>query len=198
MAATCEVDTELLIGAVQEERCIWDSSDERGNANNKFQQPTGRKETGCRTETNYDNNDDTLTGTAGEDSEDHSESEDAVNALLTAEIVSKVNERNFQRKKRRRNDDIDEKLISLLHDAKNEEDDDDRAFVTSLLPILKFFDEGQKLQFRAEVLRIMLEIKQIPQIDLGKLHKDLFIPPLLLLHQHRHLLVRIRTKHIIS
>ncbi|KAK4871999.1 hypothetical protein RN001_016123 [Aquatica leii] len=115
-----------------------------------------------KTETNYDNHDDTLTGTAGEDSEDHSESEDAVSALPTAEIVSKVNERNFQRKKRRRNDDIDQKLISFLHDAKNEEDDDDRAFVTSLLPSLKSFDEGQKLQFRAEVLRIMLEIKQIP------------------------------------
>ncbi|KAK4886261.1 hypothetical protein RN001_002532 [Aquatica leii] len=134
MAANCEVDTELLIGAVQEER----------------------------TETNYDNNDDTLTSTAGEDSEYHSESEDSVSALPTAEIVSKVNERNFQRKKRRRNDDIDQKLISLLYYAKNEEDDNDRAFVTSLLPTLKSFDEGQKLQLRAEVLRIMLEIKQIP------------------------------------
>ncbi|KAK4881016.1 hypothetical protein RN001_004335 [Aquatica leii] len=235
MAANCEVDTELLIGAVQKERCIWDSSDERyKNRDQKSAAyeriaamlitdfnnlPEGKKRDAVNlvqrrwktardayvrdkaklrntksgsaakkfktyvyfenlkfldgildlnmTETNYDNNDDTLTGTAGEDSEDHSESEDAVSALPTAEIVSKVNERNFQSKKRRHNDDIDQKLISLLHDAKNEKDDDDRAFVTSLLPNVKSFDEGQKLQFRAEVSRIMLEINKFLHIDLG-------------------------------
>ncbi|CAH0562784.1 unnamed protein product [Brassicogethes aeneus] len=72
--------------------------------------------------------------------------------------------KRFERKKRRQDDILGEKMISLLeksNEKATEEEDPDRAFLISLLPTLKGFDEDKKLQFRAEVLRIMMDIKKV-------------------------------------
>lgn len=68
---------------------------------------------------------------------------------------------NFTRKKRKKTDTLDNKLIAFLDETAKNKVDDHKAFFTSLLPQLKSFTETQTLQFRSEVLRIIMEIKHV-------------------------------------
>jgi hypothetical protein len=63
----------------------------------------------------------------------------------------------------RKGTDFERNLLQLLEDSKEKEDDDDRAFLTSLLPALKTLNIDQKLQFQAEVLNVMMRIKNSNQ-----------------------------------
>lgn len=83
---------------------------------------------------------------------------------------------HFQRRKRKKKDHLDEKIISFLEESKTMEHDDDRAFLVSLLPTLKTFNEVEKLQFRSEVMRIMMEIKNIPLVDQHRTQANLLQP----------------------
>lgn len=95
-----------------------------------------------------------------QNAEDMSEVEDPVN-----ESVDEEERVNTKTNKRKRKQDIDEKLMEFLNNSKKSEDNGHRAFLESLLPTLNTFDEVKSLQFRAEVLRIMMEIKNIPIIS---------------------------------
>ncbi|CAH1955158.1 unnamed protein product [Acanthoscelides obtectus] len=70
---------------------------------------------------------------------------------------------NFIRTKRKKIDPLNNKPIAFLEEATKSDQDDHKAFLTSLLPTLKTFNEAQTLQFRSEVLRIIMEIKNIEQ-----------------------------------
>lgn len=66
---------------------------------------------------------------------------------------------NFIRQKRRRKE-IDEP-VEFLEDGGTRDRDDHEAFMVSLLPTLRTFSESQTLVFRAEVLRVVMELKNI-------------------------------------
>ncbi|KAL1489787.1 hypothetical protein ABEB36_013721 [Hypothenemus hampei] len=57
---------------------------------------------------------------------------------------------NFTRNKRKKNDTLDNKLIAFLDETTKSDQDNHKAFLTSLLPTLKTFNEVQTLQFRSK------------------------------------------------
>lgn len=99
----------------------------------------------------------------GQNSETNmSENEEGTNEVIYEEDIG-VTTQNRKRKKKQ--DNIDEKLLQFLSDSKKSEDNGNRAFLESLLPTLDTFDEAKSLQFRAEVLRILMEIKNVVPIS---------------------------------
>lgn len=56
---------------------------------------------------------------------------------------------------------MDDKLLQFLKDSEDSDRDDHKAFLMSLLPTLRSFDECQTLMFRSEVLRIIMDLKKI-------------------------------------
>nr|CAI5856177.1 unnamed protein product [Callosobruchus analis] len=67
----------------------------------------------------------------------------------------------FTRKKRKKKESVDDKLLQFLKDSEDSDRDDHKAFLMSLLPTLRSFDESQTLMFRSEVLRIIMDLKKI-------------------------------------
>nr|CAI5830764.1 unnamed protein product [Callosobruchus analis] len=66
----------------------------------------------------------------------------------------------FTRKKRKKKESVDDKLLQFLKDSEDSDRDDHKAFLMSLLPTLRSFDESQTLMFRSEVLRIIMDLKK--------------------------------------
>lgn len=85
------------------------------------------------------------------------------------EAVGTSEPTSFEPKRRRKDDTSDEESVPLFGESRqkiqHESEDADRAFLISLLPALRSLDEDKKLQFRAEVLRIMMDIKNVPPIS---------------------------------
>nr|CAH7715811.1 unnamed protein product [Callosobruchus chinensis]CAH7719688.1 unnamed protein product [Callosobruchus chinensis]CAH7739678.1 unnamed protein product [Callosobruchus chinensis]CAH7766218.1 unnamed protein product [Callosobruchus chinensis] len=67
----------------------------------------------------------------------------------------------FTRKKRKKKESVDDKLLQFLKDSEDSDRDDHKAFLMSLLPTVRSFDESQTLMFRSEVLRIIMDLKKI-------------------------------------
>nr|CAH7753036.1 unnamed protein product [Callosobruchus chinensis] len=66
----------------------------------------------------------------------------------------------FTRKKRKKKESVDDKLLQFLKDSEDSDRDDHKAFLMSLLPTVRSFDESQTLMFRSEVLRIIMDLKK--------------------------------------
>nr|CAI5818116.1 unnamed protein product [Callosobruchus analis] len=69
--------------------------------------------------------------------------------------------RHSPEKKRKKKESVDDKLLQFLKDSEDSDRDDHKAFLMSLLPTLRSFDESQTLMFRSEVLRIIMDLKKI-------------------------------------
>nr|CAH7736001.1 unnamed protein product [Callosobruchus chinensis] len=67
----------------------------------------------------------------------------------------------FTRKKIKQKESVDDKLLQFLKDSEDSDRDDHKAFLMSLLPTVRSFDESQMLMFRSEVLRIIMDLKKI-------------------------------------
>lgn len=70
--------------------------------------------------------------------------------------------RTFERKKSTKKNPLEESLIRFLNRPEATETDAAKSFLDSLLPTLKNFTEDQKLQFRVQVLNLMMKIKSPP------------------------------------
>ncbi|XP_074040033.1 uncharacterized protein [Leptinotarsa decemlineata] len=115
------------------------------------------------TETNFD-----CTNTDEEETRDSSgESETGATERPTRadSIASRPTKSGSGLQKAIKNKNIDDKSIAFIDDMKKSDDDGDMAFFESLLPTLNRFDIIKKLQFRSEVLRIIMEIKNVPKFD---------------------------------
>ncbi|KAF5270521.1 hypothetical protein FQR65_LT17839 [Abscondita terminalis] len=67
----------------------------------------------------------------------------------------------FTRQKRKKKESVDDKLLQFLKNSEDSDRDDHKAFLMSLLPSLRTFDECQTLTFRSEVLKIIMDLKKI-------------------------------------
>lgn len=114
----------------------------------------------CRTESSLtgDQNDETYAEDNLEDPTGFSLSENDE----TMETPPKQTSQTFTRQKRKKKEAVDDKLLQFLKNSEDSDRDDHKAFLISLLPTLRSFNECQTLTFRSEVLRIIMEIKNIP------------------------------------
>lgn len=112
-----------------------------------------------------------------EESSDISELEEQP-AFENTEAVSSVPTSTLSRKRKKKYGEAEGVSYHLPPSLKCDDDFGDRAFMESILPTLKTFDEGKRLQFRAEVLRIMMELKNIPTVlqARGSHPENLFAP----------------------
>ncbi|CAH0548736.1 unnamed protein product [Brassicogethes aeneus] len=68
---------------------------------------------------------------------------------------------NFTQQKRKKVETVDDELVRFLKKSEDGDRDHHEAFMVSLLPTLRTFSETQTLMFRSEVLRIVMELKNI-------------------------------------
>ena len=65
----------------------------------------------------------------------------------------------FNKKRSSKQDTLEENLVKFLKRSEEPICDEDKSFLYSLLPTLRNFNHDQKLQFRIEVLNLMVKIK---------------------------------------
>ncbi|PNF13628.1 hypothetical protein B7P43_G17392 [Cryptotermes secundus] len=85
--------------------------------------------------------------------DDDSDAQDAARRKFTESVKNRE-------KKKQKLDDFGENLLALLKSSKETEEDADRAFLLSLLPHVRGFDEDQKLDFQSGVLQLITKIKR--------------------------------------
>ncbi|CAG9763646.1 unnamed protein product [Ceutorhynchus assimilis] len=91
---------------------------------------------------------------SNQDADDHSDKE-----IDEKEFQAERLQPLFDKKRASKKNALEESLVTFLKKSEVPIHDEDKSFLDSLLPTLRNFNQDQKLQFRIEVLNLMVKIK---------------------------------------